>query len=62
MAEFSGRRPLFGIALFAAGLAVAGLISNLGISRSASQTVRTGIGTGSGLGGTQGWRVDGVGR
>ena len=42
MAEFSGRRRLFGIALFAAGLAVAGLISNLGISRSASQTVRTG--------------------
>jgi hypothetical protein len=48
VAEFSGRRPLFGIALFAAGLAVAGLISSLGISRSASQTVRTGTGTGSG--------------
>lgn len=54
MAEFSGRRPLYGIALFAAGLAVAGLISSLGISRSASQTVRTGIGTGSGSGRTKG--------
>jgi hypothetical protein len=50
VAEFSGRRPLFGIALFVAGLAVAGLISSLGMSRSASQTVRTGTGTGSGSG------------
>jgi hypothetical protein len=50
VAAFSGRRRLFGIALFAAGLVVAGLISNLGISRSASQTVRTGTGTGTGSG------------
>jgi hypothetical protein len=53
VAEFSGRRHLFGIALFVAGLAVAGLISNLGISRSASQTIRTGTGTGTGTGRTK---------
>jgi hypothetical protein len=51
VAEISGRRRLFGIALFAAGLAVAGLILNLGISRSASQTVRTGTGSGRSKGG-----------
>jgi hypothetical protein len=50
VAALSGRRRLFGIALFAAGLAVAGLISNLGVSRSASQTVRNGTGMGTGTG------------
>jgi hypothetical protein len=46
VAEFSSRRRLLGIALFTTGLAVVCLGSNLGISRSASQTIRTGTGSG----------------
>jgi hypothetical protein len=46
VAEFSGRRRLLGIALFTTGLTVVCLGSNLGISRSASQAIRTGTGSG----------------
>jgi hypothetical protein len=51
VAEYSGRRRLLRIALFATGLAVVCLVSNLGISRSKSQTVRTGTGSGRITGG-----------